>query len=292
MIITESANAKINLYLDLVGKLENGYHEIVSVMQSISLSDCVKLESLPEQENDRETIFFCSDSLLPQDGSNLAMVAAERFWSRTGIPKIGLRISVEKHIPVAAGLAGGSSDAAAVLRGLNRLTGAGLSLEELCRIGAEIGADVPFCLMGGTALAEGIGEKLTPLVPMPEAVILIAKKGNGVSTKEAYARLDEQFGDFSGRSRQGVLPLLQSLEQRDLAGMCGGMMNLFEAVISQEHREVNQLIHTMREHRALFSGMSGSGPSVFGIFEDREEALSAHQELEQLGAFTAVCNPV
>ena len=197
--IIEAAPAKINLYLDILSKRPDGYHNIVSVMQSVSLSDTVRIEVSP---GSGINLTVCGETFgVPGGSENLAYRAAELFLRMAGVD-CSLDIEVEKVIPVAAGLGGGSSDAAAVLRGLNKLFGRPFSYAGLCKMGMSLGADLPFCIAGGCVLVEGIGEKVTPVTPMPKVAILVASAGEGVLTPEAYARLDRMCSDF----KNGSLP--------------------------------------------------------------------------------------
>ena len=202
---------------------------------------------------------------------------------------------MQKKIPMAGGLAGGSTDAAAVLRALNRLLGEPFSTEALCEMGAKLGADVPFCIRGGTMRTQGIGEILTPLPPMPKTVIVIAKRGEGVSTPWAYGRLDALYGNFaSGTERPAcdVEVMLSALERQELSEICGAVYNLFEDVVSEQQEDVQILRRVMNDCGAVVSRMSGSGPSVFGIFADGASAHTACEKLRGMGADAHVCEPI
>ena len=275
-----SAHAKINLFLDILSRRDNGYHNIHSLMQSVTLCDTVTLTRLPEGEG---IIVETNIPSLPCDRRNLAYRAAERFAPLIGrTPDVGIRI--EKRIPMSAGLAGGSADAAAVLRGLNLLYGTHADTETLCGIGASLGADIPFCIMGGSMLAEGIGERLTPCRGLErEMWLVIACGGEGVSTPEAYHALDERYADFTEpRPISPRFALLQkALEEGAYARFDEGMYNIFEEVILPTHPIVTKLLTSLRDSGALAAMMSGSGPSVFGLFVSEEDARAAADAITQ-----------
>ena len=287
----ERANAKINLYLDVVSRRENGYHNLVSIMQTLSLCDLVTLEYLPADHTEI-SLSASGNAEMPTDRRNLAWRAAELFLTETG--KTGeVKIFIEKHIPMAAGLAGGSADAAAVLRGLNSLCGDPLSMDALCAVGARLGADVPFCIMGGMALVTGIGENLKYLSPMQDCPMVVACQGDGVSTIWAYGKLDEKYGDFATVKAESNVPsrLSELLAQGSFEDAKGLLFNLFEEVVPVVQPFVNPLKEAMLEHGAVASMMSGSGPSVFGIFKNLEDAEKACASLQKAGAAAFVCNP-
>lgn len=272
--------AKINLGLDVVGQLDNGYHLLRSVMQQIDLYDTVELSSLSETATGRKDdfrILLTSDSgEVPLDESNLAYKAAKLLMEHDGLSE-GVHIHILKKIPVAAGLAGGSADAAAVLIGMNELFGLGHSKEELQKLGLSLGADVPFCIMGGTALAEGIGERLTRIETIPEMYVVIAKPPIAVSTKYVYENL---------RLEQAVHPdteqILEAMRQRDLTAMTALLRNVLESVSAEKYPLIRQLKEAMLETGAAGSLMSGSGPTVFGIFDSMEKAAAAEGRLRQI----------
>ncbi len=288
---TERANAKINLYLNVVGRRENGYHNIVSLMQTVSVCDLVTVDFKPSAHTSIRLMASGNDAM-PTDCRNLAWRAAELFLSRVG--RSGeVTVSIEKHIPMAAGLAGGSSDAAAVLRALNRLCGEPLSTEELCELGAGLGADIPFCIVGGCALVTGIGEGLEPLDDMPDIPLVVACMGEGVSTPWAYGRLDEIHDSFSGaggidtRYRE----ILSAFGDGRVSDACNGFYNLFEEVVPSVQPYVNRIKAVMDEGGAIRSMMSGSGPSVFGVFPSTEAAEGVVERLRGMGATAFVCHP-
>lgn len=264
--LTLKAHGKINLGLDVVGRMENGYHEVRMVMQSVELADTVTMRRIPEDE----IVLKTDKAGLPCDERNLAHRAAklmkEKFFLRDGV-----EIFLEKRIPMAAGMAGGSADCAAVLKGMNELFGLELSLTELQEEGVKLGADVPYCLMGGCALSEGIGEVLTALKRPPACTLLLAKPDIDVSTKYVYdnLRLDKlkRHPDIDG--------ILQSIEDGDLAGLCGKLENVLESVTGEEYPVIGAIEETMKAEGALAAVMSGSGPTVFGIFREQEAAEKA-----------------
>lgn len=291
MTRTEKANAKINLYLDVVSKRPNGYHNIVSMMQTVSLCDLVTIKFRSAEQTTISLSSVGNDDM-PTDCRNLAWRAAELFL--TEAEQCGeVNIFIEKHIPMAAGLAGGSADAAAVLRGLNDLCGNPLSTERLCTLGARLGADIPFCILGGTALVTGIGEGLEPIASMAELPIVVACRGEGVSTVWAYGKLDEAYGDFVDPKESSNAPkrLAELLAKGDVECAKALLFNLFEEVVPTVQPYVNALKQTMTEQGAIASMMSGSGPSVFGIFSSDAAAESACEALKKQGASAFVCRP-
>ena len=264
------AYAKINLGLDVVRRLPNGYHEVRMVMQSVGLWDELTLE----RAEGGITITTDADSL-PTGEDNLIHKAARLMLDKYGCP--GLRVHLRKTIPIAAGMAGGSTDAAAAMKGISHLYGLGLSPAQLMEDGVAIGADVPYCILGGTALAEGIGEKLTPLPPLPFCHILIAKPAVSVSTKYVYQHLDasgiEMHPDIDG--------MVQAVRDGSLRGVLERMGNVLETVTVPAHPVIADIKARMRELGAADSLMSGSGPTVFGIFLDRGKAEAALERFRQ-----------
>ena len=285
------ANAKINLYLDVLSRRENGYHELYSVMQSVSLCDLVTIDYHPATSS-KILLHISGNANVPTDSRNIAWRAAELFLQAT--KRSGeVTIVIDKHIPMAAGLAGGSTDAAAVLRGLNQLCGSPLSMDALCAIGSRLGADVPFCILGGCAVAEGIGERLTPQKGLPQCYLVIACMGDGVSTSQAYGELDQRY-DFFSNTRDSLKgkQLSAMLSHSDkVSALCKHFYNIFEPVVEQTRASVKILKNCMKDHDALYSMMSGSGPSVFGVFEREEDASRACFALRTLGADAFVCYP-
>ena len=267
------ALAKINLGLDVLGRRENGYHDVRMVMQTIYLYDNVTLSKTEEPGIQLETNLF----YLPINENNIAYKAAKMLIDEFHL-KEGVHIVLDKHIPVSAGMAGGSSNAAAVLVGMNRLFSLGLSQEELMERGVALGADVPYCVMRGTVLAEGIGEILTPLPPLPKCYVLIAKPGINVSTQMVYQKLDEQ--DIE--SHPDINGILKGLEEQDIRKIASSMGNVLETITIREYPIIEKIKTAMKEAGALNAMMSGSGPTVFGIFDDRKIAKEAQQKLKQM----------
>lgn len=271
--ITVEAPAKLNLTLDVLGKREDGYHEMRMVMQSVSLLDTITLE----RESGEGMELSTNLGFLPVDGRNLAVVAAREFEAATGERLGHLRIHIQKRIPVCAGTAGGSSDAAAVLRGLNRLTKQGMTLAELAEVGKRVGSDVPYCVLGGTALAEGRGEKITPLPPLPECWMVLAKPGFPISTPALFS----QFDGKRTRCHPDTEGVLEALRRRELDGVARRLFNVFEEVLPPRKRErVEELKRLLLDHGAMGACMTGTGPTVFGLFAQEETARAANRELK------------
>lgn len=266
------ALGKINLGLDVLGRRENGYHDVRMVMQTVYLYDLITLEKKEEPGIELVTNL----SFLPVNENNLAYRAAKLLMDEFHIPG-GLRIELEKHIPVAAGMAGGSSNAAAVLYGMNRLFSLGLTEKELMERGVTLGADVPYCILRGTVLAEGIGEILTPLPPMPRCQILLAKPPINVSTKMVYEKVDScQIGEHPD-----IDGLINGLKEQDLEKVASSMGNVLEKVTIEEYPVIDEIKQVMKENGALNAMMSGSGPTVFGIYADRAKARAAAARIRE-----------
>lgn len=277
--LTIPAYAKINLTLDVLGKRPDGYHDLSMVMQSVSLADQVIIRETGEEGFTLKTDL----GFLPGADKNIAGVAARAFARHTGADLSGLEIELQKHIPVCAGTAGGSSDGAAVLRGLNRWFSCGLSLRHLAEIGEEVGSDVPYCVLGCTALAEGRGEKLTCLPALPDCHIVLCKPGFSVSTPELFRRIDE----LKLRFHPDTAGVLAALEEGDLADVSRRMFNVFEEALPAQRRAVvEEIKSTLLSRGALGACMSGTGPTVFGIFDNAESAQSVADELKQSYAET------
>ena len=288
----EKANAKINVFLDVLSKRENGYHNIASLMHTVSLCDLVTVEYHPSAHTE---IFMraSGNDRMPTNEKNLAWRAAACFLEKIG-REATVEIFIEKRIPMAAGLAGGSADAAAVLRALNRLCGSPLSCEELCELGVKIGADVPFCIVGGSALVEGIGDVLTKAPQMPCGHLLVACKGEGVSTPWAYGELDRIYHDFvpARVCRQDAQnAIFEAWSRDDLCASSEYFFNLFEEVVPRAQPHVAPLKRTMYDCGAVCAMMSGSGPSVFGVFKSEAQAKEAQRQLSLLGAAAYLCGP-
>lgn len=256
MKVFEKAPAKINLSLDVLYKREDGYHEVEMVMTMVDLADRVEMQELP-----RDTIIISSQAgYIPLDEKNLAFQAARLIKERYDV-KQGVYIHLDKKIPVAAGLAGGSSDAAATLRGLNRLWRLGIATKELQKLGEELGSDVPFCVTGGTAIARGRGERLEPIESPPQCWVILAKPPINVSTSEIYGKL--QAGAI--RKHPSTAGVLEAIREKRFDQLCGALGNVLEEVTLELYPEVRQLKEVMAKLGADGVLMSGSGPTVFGL---------------------------
>lgn len=288
---TERANAKINLYLDVVSRRENGYHDIVSIMQTVSLCDIVTVGYTPTGHFSIR-LSASGNADMPTDCRNLAWRAAELYLSKIG-QSGEVTITIQKRIPMAAGLAGGSADAAAVLRAMNRLCGNRLSTEELCVLGAKLGADIPFCIVGGSALVGGIGDELTEIASMPESVLVVACMGEGVSTPWGYGKLDELHGNFAETRVEDarVGRIVDAMKNGKILDTCADFYNIFEEIVPSVQPYVNQIKEIMTAGGARRAMMSGSGPSVFGVFESVEDAMAVTEQLNGMGASAFVCHP-
>lgn len=260
--IVLKAYAKVNLALDVIRRRENGYHDLKMIMQTVDLYDVITIEKISEG-------IEISGSVpeLKYDESNLIYKAAKMMIDEYNI-KEGVRIYLEKNIPMAAGMAGGSTDGAAVYNGMNELFELGRSKEELCSLGVKIGADVPYCILGGTYLAEGIGEILTPLPSVPDCTLLIAKPNFDVSTKYVYENLHAN----ELKHHPDVDAVIEEIKKGSLEGICGYMENVMETVTQKEYPRIGEIKKLMTDCGALKSMMSGSGPTVFGIFDQRQKA--------------------
>ena len=278
MRVYERAYAKINLYLDVTGREADGFHSLRSVMQTVGLYDAVTVEATPAAEP-TVSLSVKGRYRVPVGEGNLCHRAALAYMEAAASP-MRVHIYLDKHIPVAAGLGGGSADAAAVLRALNRITGRRLAASRLLSLAAALGSDVPFCLLGHTRLCEGRGERMQVLTPCPAIPTVIVPSPERVSTPAAYGALDAAFGDFAAPAEHGDLTaMLSALSARSAAGVASSLYNIFESVIlptcpaATEHRE---RLLALGADAAL---MSGSGPTVFGFFADRARAEAAAREL-------------
>lgn len=266
------AYAKINLGLDVLRRREDGYHDVKMIMQTIQMYDMLEME-----KSEQPGIHLTTNlSYIPVNENNLVYKAVKLLMDQYRIEE-GITISLNKFIPVAAGMAGGSSDAAAALVGVNRMFQLGLTRQQLMKLGVKIGADVPYCVMRGTALAEGIGEKLTALPPMPQCYVLIGKPGINVSTKFVYTNLnlgpDTHHPDIDG--------MIEALQDGDLYGITDRMENVLESVTIPAYPVIETIKNHMKAHGAVNAMMSGSGPTVFGIFDDKEKAEYACEKLKE-----------
>ena len=264
------ARAKLNLTLDILRRREDGYHDLQMVMQSVDLED-----TLTVTPSDGPGRMSTNLSFLPSDGRNLAQMAAAAFREATG-STLQVDISIDKRIPVCAGMAGGSSDAAAVLHAMNALTETGLSPERLAEIGRAVGSDVPYCVLGGTALAEGRGELLTPLPSLPPCHVVLCKPSFSVSTPQLFSRVDVR----KITCRPDTPGLISALEQGDLTGVARRLYNVFEDVLEPRRRSEIQSVKTeLIDCGALGAAMTGSGPTVFGLFDSETAARTAAERL-------------
>ncbi|MCC2090340.1 4-(cytidine 5'-diphospho)-2-C-methyl-D-erythritol kinase [Mammaliicoccus sciuri] len=268
-MIYETAPAKINLTLDTLYKREDGYHEVEMIMTTIDLNDRLTFEC----RDDGEIIIDVEHNFVPSDHRNLAYKAAKLMQDRYNIKK-GVKISLEKSIPISAGLAGGSSDAAATFRGLNELWGINESLETLSELASEIGSDISFCIYGKTALCQGRGEKITHLPKPPSAWVVIAKPDIGVSTPEIYGALD-----LENKDEVQTQACLKAIENNDYALMCQSLGNSLEKVTMQLYPEVEKLKNTMSNTGVDAALMSGSGPTIYGFVQKERQAKQVYNAL-------------
>lgn len=279
----EQAFGKLNLSLDVLGTLPDGYHAMCMVMQSVDLCDTVRIRLREDGQ-----ITVQSDlHYLPCDDRNLAFRAARLFLDHIKSP-LGADIRLTKRIPVGAGMAGGSTDAAAVLRGLNQLLATKLDGTTLEQLGQSLGSDVPYCIRGGTALAEGRGERLRPLRPLPPCQILICKPRFSISTPKLFARLDTK-NRLCHPDTRGIL---SALDNQNLSDLARRMYNVFEAVLPTNYaREISAIRNAMLEGGALGAIMTGTGSAVFGLFDNRETAIATHRRLKQQYHDCHLCRP-
>lgn len=271
MEILLKAYAKINLSLDVTGVRDNGYHDLRMIMQTINLYDRISVKRIQKDE----IIISANHAVVQTDSDNLIYKACMRFFEAAGISS-GLFITLDKRIPVAAGLAGGSADAAATLKALNMLFDAGLSVDELKKIGVKLGADVPFMIEGGTCLCEGIGEIITDLCPLRELPLVIVKPARGISTKLVYDMLEEP-GKLNHPDVDGMV---RAVNKGDIPGVVSRLGNVLESVTEKEVPEVTSLKKRLMELGAMGSLMSGSGTTVFGIFDKKDKAQEAYYALK------------
>lgn len=276
------ALAKINLGLDVLRRREDGYHEVKMIMQTIGLHDDLEIRKTKTPGIQVKTNLY----YLPTNENNLVYKAAKLLMDEFQIQD-GVSIQLKKRIPVAAGMAGGSSDGAAVLWGINQMYGLGLSMQALMERGVRLGADVPYCIQRGTALAEGIGEKLSVLPPMPKCTILIAKPGISVSTKFVYENL--HANDLKPEQHPDVDSMIEAMRQKDLGLLCSRMGNVLETVTIPAYPMINEIKRTMMDNGAIGSMMSGSGPTVFGIFDSPVAAKQAVKAVRAAKLAKQIC---
>lgn len=278
------AYAKLNLTLDVLGLRADGYHDLEMIMQSISLCDSVAVRigcggDVSSTSNARH---------IPNDERNIAIKSARAFLAATGIDCGGIHIAMEKRIPSSAGMAGGSADGAAVLRLLNELKGCPLSDAELCEVGVGVGADIPFCLMGGTSVARARGEELTELSPLADCCFVIAKPWRGMSTKAVFSEIDSH----PVLKHPDTAAMIHAIDRGDVRGVADEVYNVFEPVVSAMVPDVSRIKRMLRECGALCAAMTGSGSAVFGIFTSRKHAEHASSVLKRRYADTFTAKPV
>ena len=277
--LTGNAFAKVNLTLDVLGKREDGYHDLCSVMQTISLHDGITLQL----NTGEEWKLLCETDGVPCDSRNLAWKAARVFFDSTGLEPDGVTIGIQKRIPSQAGLGGGSADAAAVLRMLNAWKGNPLSVKELCDLGAKVGSDVPFCVLGGTALAEGRGERLTKLPDAPELFFAVCKPDAAFSTPELFRKLDA----VTIARRPDTAAMQNALQKGDRPAIGNLLCNVFEQAVAENFPDLAEIKSAMLSCDALGAQMTGSGSAIFGIFETGEAAKAACEKLSGRNVFYA-----
>lgn len=283
VVIKEKAYAKINISLDVTGRREDGYHDMAMIMQTVSLCDELTISIGGEGVSARSNLRF-----IPGDERNLAVKAAVKYLEAAGERNRGVSIDIRKNIPVGAGMGGGSADAAAVLRGMNRAFGGRLSEETLMSLAADTGSDVAFCLVGGTMLATGRGERLSPLPPIPPCFITVCKPDFSISTPELFKKLDS----VRLKGHPDTAGLIAALEKGSLPELCRRMYNVFEDVGDRRMRTVSQIKGQLLDHGALGAVMTGTGSAVFGVFSDRKQADTACGELKKEYSFCCVTEAV
>ncbi|NLY42779.1 MAG: 4-(cytidine 5'-diphospho)-2-C-methyl-D-erythritol kinase [Clostridiaceae bacterium] len=275
------SRAKVNITLDVVNKRDDGYHNIRMIMQTIDLYDVLYLEKIAHGIELKTNLPY-----LPVNKKNIAYKAARLFFDTLGIENEGIRINIKKNIPVSAGLAGGSTNAAAVLVAMNKMYGTGLKTEQLMEMGKKLGADVPYCILGGTALAEGIGDVLTPLPPIPNMLMVLAKPPVSVSTASVYKQLNIN----TIMARPDTEGVIHAIYNQDVKSIAKGMYNVLEEVTAKRHPVINTIKRIMLDSGALGAIMSGSGPTVFGVFEDKVSARKAVSRLEKVASDIFIVN--
>ena len=283
MRVQEYAYAKLNLTLDVTAKRDDGYHDMLMVMQTVSITDSVVLEKTGE----KGIHAACNFRYIPTDERNLAVRAAGAFLDTIGEEKDGILIRMDKTIPVGAGMAGGSADAAAVLRGMNRLYGSRMNRRDLEKLGERIGSDVAFCIAGGTSLARGRGEVLEDLTPMPDCAIVVCKPGFSISTPELFRKLDQ----IGLRTHPDTTGMLSALESGNLKEISMRMFNVFEEVEDRRMRSETEIKHVLLDYGALGAVMTGTGSAVFGVFSDETAAETCAAHLRSEHKFCRVARP-
>lgn len=281
MEVTYKAAAKINLMLDILSRLENGYHSLFMIMQSVSLFDTV---TVAKTESGGITL-SSNEKRIPCNEANIAFKAATAFFNAVEITDRNISVYLEKNIPFEAGLAGGSADGAAVIKALDEIYNTNLSEKELCAIGAKVGADIPFCITGGTRAAQNIGDVLSPLPDLGECYIVLAKPEKGVSTGKAFSEFDK-----NGVRHLDTCSMLYFAANGDFDGICSKTGNVFEQLIEVPQRVPIKTV--MYDNNAVCACMSGSGPTCYGIFKDKADAEKAYEILKKDYNETYLCTPV
>lgn len=285
------AYGKINLHLDVLNRMENGYHNIESIMQSVSLADVITLE-ISDIDTDENVIkIVSSDNSVPTDKTNLVYKCVDRFLKHTNTCGKGCIFTIEKNIPIAAGMAGGSSDGATALKLINEACGNLLNLNELCKLGAAVGADIPFCLTGGTCICKGIGEDITRLKSLKNVYLVSAIDYSSVSTPFAFSLLDEKYGTDNINAK-GLGDIIEAIESESIENVALNLYNKFEEVIIPINPNVQKIKDIMLQCGALGTLMSGSGPSVFGIFIDENSQKNALEKLKNCSINAFLCKTV
>ena len=281
MKVTYKAAAKINLMLDILSRLDNGYHSLFMIMQSVSLFDTI---TVSKTESGGITL-SSNEERIPCNEANIAYKAASAFFNAAGISDRNVAIHLEKSIPFEAGLAGGSADGAAVIKALDEIYGTNIPEKELCAIGAKVGADIPFCLTGGTRAAQNIGDVLSPLPDLKDCYIVLAKPKTGISTGKAFSEFDK-----NGVRHLDTCSMLYYAANGDFDGVCSKVGNVFEQLIEVPQRVVIKSV--MLSNNAKCACMSGSGPTCFGLFENESDAQKAYDTLCADFKETYICKPV
>lgn len=281
------AYAKINLYLDVMERREDGFHNIKSIMHRVTLCDYVSARKLGEKG--QSITVLCPSAEIPQGEGNLVWRAAKLFFDEFDITEYDVEFTVEKNIPVSAGLAGGSADAAAAIVLLNELYGVNAGADKLCEIGARLGSDIPFCIAGKTSLTTGRGEIMTPIDSALDLNFVIAKGGEGVSTPAAYRKIDELYENELARDFGDLDASLSAVKSGEIDALVKAMYNTFEDVVLPYHKEASEAKEYMLKNGALGAMLSGSGPSVFGIFSTEEEAVTLAKALCTMGYSAHAC---
>ena len=267
------AYAKINMTLDVTGIRDDGYHDLCMIMQSVGLYDEIDVIT----GTGKPDCAFSNLTFLPRDGKNIALLAAQRFFETAGSGPDGIEVRIRKNIPVCAGLGGGSADAAAVLKALTNAYPEKLSKEVLLDIALSLGSDVPFCLSGGTALVSGKGELIKRLPDIPFCHILLCKPRFSVSTRVMFREIDK----VKLNRRPDTQGAVQTIQTGDLCGLAHRLYNVFEDIVAADHREIHDIRHTMLDGGAVGAAMSGSGPTMFGLFSSKDDAQKTYNALKK-----------